>query len=457
MRSYLISLIMVALLAACGPTQASGNDNGNTNTQGCNPGETECSGACVNTLIDPLNCGGCGVLCMPGELCDGSGNCSTSCPSPMVNCSGSCVDTGHDINNCGTCGHPCTASEICNLGTCEDDSCAESSAEAHEGVLPADIIMAVDNSGSMTDEAGFVQDAMTSFVSIVTGAGIDYHVILISADSTDEQGICMPAPLGNGSCPNDENLPLYRHVPQGVASSNAFDMILSTYPLWSANLRPNATRHIAVITDDNSAMSAADFQAQMIALDPSFQGFKFSAVYAPYEVDGLVCMGCTMAGTCGTPQCDTCCGADTAMGLMCTPLPAEEGTVYRALVNMTGGVSGDLCTQDFVPAFTNMATAVVSDSQVPCVYDIPDPGPGVNIDFGRVNVEYIPTPGSNPQLIYYVPGGLTDCGANGGWYYDNPPPGTPTQVLLCPDTCYLVEANLQAQINVKFGCASVVN
>jgi hypothetical protein len=289
---------------------------------------------------------------------------------------------------------------------------------------------------------------MNSFASIIAGSGIDYHVILISADSNNDEGICVPPPLGNGSCPNDENLPSYRHVNTAVASTNAFELILSTYPQWSSSLRPNASRTITVITDDNSAMSASDFQSQLIALDPSFAGFVFHSIFAPYEVNPLVCMLCGS----GCTNCDPCCGLNA--GVFCTPLPADEGTVYRELVQSTGGVEGNLCTQDFLPAFQAMATAVVAASQVSCVYTIPDPPGGETIDFGRVNVEYTPTPGSTPETIYFVPGGEVNCGPSGGWYYNDE--SNPTQILFCNATCTYVQLSTEGAVTVKFGCATVV-
>jgi len=316
-------------------------------------------------------------------------------------------------------------------------------------MLPADIIVIVDNSGSMTEEAEFVQNSMNSFASVIAGSGIDYHVILISADSNSDEGICVPSPLGNGSCPGDENLPTYRHVNQSVASTNAFELILSTYPQWSSSLRPNASRTITVITDDNSSMSAADFQSQLIALDPSFAGFVFHSIFAPYDVNPLVCLAC--GGGC--TGCDPCCGLNS--GIFCTPLPAEEGTVYRTLVQSTGGVEGDLCTQDFLPAFQAMATAVVAASQVSCVYNIPDPPGGEAIDFNRVNVEYTPAPGATPEIIYFVPGGEANCGGGSGWYYDNET--APTQILFCDATCSYVQQSTDGAVAVKFGCATVVN
>lgn len=329
--------------------------------------------------------------------------------------------------------------------------CAETSAEAQSGPLPADIIFVVDNSGSMTDEAAEVQKSMNDFSNIIVGSGIDARIILISADSNDSQGICVPAPLGSGQCPNDENLPVFRHVAMSVGSTNGLELILSTYPQWKDQLRANATKTLAIITDDDSSLGANDFAQQLVALDSSFKDFKFNAIAAPYEVNPITCTLACQAPNC--QSCDPCCGLDTQLGFFCTPLPADEGKVYKQLVSSTMGVFGDLCKQEFVPVFKDMATAVVQDASVPCVYDIPPAPAGETIDFDKVNVEYKANAGSAPELIYKVSSEQA-CGPQGGWYYDEP--SAPTKIILCEASCTAAQGSAEGSLSVKFGCASVV-
>jgi hypothetical protein len=328
--------------------------------------------------------------------------------------------------------------------------CASTSSEAQQGVLPADIIVVVDNSGSMTEEAIQVQLSMNAFAATIINSGIDAHVVLISADSTSDEGICVPPPLGSGNCPGDEVLPAFRHVVQEVASSNALELTLATYDQWKDSLRPGASKTIAVISDDESAKDAATFTQELVALDASFQGFKFDAIVAPYELFPLVCFACNPTN-CAT--CDPCCAPDEN-NMLCVPLPADEGTVYKDLVTQTGGVLGDLCTQNFQPVFDDMATAVVTDSQIACVYTIPDPGDGETIDFDKVNVEYQPNPNAPPEIIPYVPGGASGCDSTGGWYYDDP--NDPTQIILCQATCDYVQGSAEGVVSVVFGCATVI-
>ncbi|MEZ4444970.1 MAG: vWA domain-containing protein [Polyangiaceae bacterium] len=315
------------------------------------------------------------------------------------------------------------------------EECAETSAEATDGVAPADIIIAVDTSGSMSEEAVWTQQNMNAMVTAIVASGIDAHVVMLS--STD---ICVPAPLGSGSCPNDENLPAYRHVPQPIASTDALEKILATHSQWQPSLRPGATKTIVVISDDDSDLGASAFTSQLLALDPSFAGFKFDAIVS-YQ-DPFACLSACLPNLC--QGCGKCCSTCPQ------PLSAAQGAVYQQLVQQTMGVSGDLCDQNFGPVFQDMATAVVQGASIACVYDIPEPGGGDPIDFTKVNVEYSPGPNQPGQPIYYVPGGAMDCGPQGGWYYDDPQ--NPSQILLCESTCNAVQGNPDGKISVKFGC-----
>lgn len=326
-------------------------------------------------------------------------------------------------------------------------TCAGISSEATAGLQPADILIAVDTSGSMDQEIQQVQENLNNFASIITGSGIDAHVILL-ADAT----MCIPSPLGSGQCNGaDQKLPTYRHVVQTVASTDALQVILTTYPQWKDSLRPNALKIIAVVSDDNSALPAADFKAQLLALDQTFQGFKFDAIVSLISPDAVqfTCLNCAIQGMFSCNNCqEKCC--DKMIG--CSPLPADKGQVYMDLVQQTGGVIGDLCIQDFGPVFQDMATGVVTSAQLSCEYDIPPPPPGETLDPNKVNVEYTPA-GQAATPILYV-SGPADCGVKGGWYYDNP--ASPSKIVMCPGTCDVLKADTMGKIAVLFGCETVI-
>ncbi|MDI1447863.1 vWA domain-containing protein [Polyangium sp. 6x1] len=327
-------------------------------------------------------------------------------------------------------------------GLTDADTCASVSSEAQAGKQPADIIIAVDTSGSMDEEIAQVQANLNKFAQIITASGIDVHVVMI-ADAT----MCIPAPLGSGACNGaDEKLPNYRHVVQTVASTDAFQQILGTYPQWKDVLRPNAVKTIAVVSDDNSDMAANTFMSQLLALDPTFQGFKFDAIVSFEGGDQCVFQCAFNCAACPF----TCCNKQSPL---CEPISAEEGTVYKQLVQQTGGVLGNLCTQNFDPVFNSMATAVVSEAKISCDYPIPTPPDGTSIDPTKVNVVYTNSNGTK-TTIYNVPAGQGDCGNTGGWYFDSPV--APTKITVCANTCAALQGDAGGKLEVLFGCETQI-
>jgi hypothetical protein len=85
---------------------------------------------CINPQMNDFNCGGCagdgGVMCAPGTRCEG-GVCGVTCQAGLSVCTfdvdagdGStttvdrCVDLIVDTNNCGSCGTVCEGGTFCS-------------------------------------------------------------------------------------------------------------------------------------------------------------------------------------------------------------------------------------------------------------------------------------------------------------------------------------------------------
>ncbi len=305
-------------------------------------------------------------------------------------------------------------------GLTQDGACATTSVEGTLDFAPADIIFAVDTSGSMSQEQQWAQQQMPNFVNAITASGIDVHVVLIAG--TD---MCVPAPLGSGTCNGtDTKLPNYLHVNVGVGSNDALNKFITTFPQWRSMLRPNSVKSFVVVSDDDATdgpnNSAAAFTASVNALDPTLiqPGWKFH---------GIVSSAGPFSGACFL-------------------LSAAEGKVYKNLIAQTGGVFGDLCAQNFAPVFTQLATSVVNSAPLGCDIAMPTTDAGI-IDPDEVKIE-LTLPPNPPQLINNVTN-AGNCGG-GGWYYDNP--GAPTQIKLCQSTCDAANAVANPKVNVLLGC-----
>ncbi|MFO0609879.1 MAG: hypothetical protein U0324_42365, partial [Polyangiales bacterium] len=97
----------------------------------CGLGSSCCNDRCVDTLSDPANCGGCGVVCAPGTTC-GMGRCVATpecgggrpCLVPgQVCCGDVCRDVVSDPTNCGACGVSCGPDQRCVMGRCLGGGC----------------------------------------------------------------------------------------------------------------------------------------------------------------------------------------------------------------------------------------------------------------------------------------------------------------------------------------------
>jgi hypothetical protein len=118
-----------------------------------------CGASCSDLTTDSQNCGSCGHRCGPGEFCSystcGPGHCAGqadkfffsiygSCTLPDGDagscCSGLCVSTANDALNCSGCGIICPLSASCQQGCRVDDggaaSCAALGCETGKECLP---------------------------------------------------------------------------------------------------------------------------------------------------------------------------------------------------------------------------------------------------------------------------------------------------------------------------------
>jgi hypothetical protein len=81
----------------------------------CTDPQVICNDQCVDTSLDPENCGVCNNICASGVCLVGS---CLVCASDESVCGQTCVDLATDPDNCGTCGNPC-GSGLCSNGQCE--------------------------------------------------------------------------------------------------------------------------------------------------------------------------------------------------------------------------------------------------------------------------------------------------------------------------------------------------
>jgi len=326
-------------------------------------------------------------------------------------------------------------------GEVETEACQAIAQEATPALQAADIIFAIDTSGSMGDESSFVNANMNAFSQQIINSGIDVHVVMLAENQVsfpvplpvEPPGICIAAPLGSGNCPDDTNLDQYFHSPGAeVGSTDGLNVILDSYNDWAFMMRPNATKTLVVITDDNHSQApyndandiagdADQFIADFTALDPAlFDTWKMSGIYS-------------------FTNC---------------PDAAQPGALWKEIIDKTGGLQGDLCQQQFQPIFDDLAAEIiVGASQLDCQWDIPAPPEGETLDPSLVNVVY--TDGNGAEQAYGKVASEADCDpTQGGWYYDDN--AAPSSIHLCQTSCDQAQADTSGKIDILFGCATEI-
>jgi hypothetical protein len=350
-----------------------------------------------------------------------------------------------------------------------DGACAPQSATGRLVKEPVDIIVILDNSGSMEEEMGAAEQNMNvNFASILDTNSVDYRVILLSRHRDGPRGseeentsICVSQPLsGLATCPGPDPVFSDRFFQYNlkVESDDSFDKALLWYNTpdddgddalapngWSEWLRAGAKKVFIEMTDDNEDMTAAAFTDALSALstehfgtaaDPNFTfhsivGIKEKAnpteAYQPTEpIEMAVCTGN---------------GADIV----------NPGLTYQELSVATGGLRFPLCQfPGYDAVFTQIANDVVVTSEIACSFPMPMPPAGVTLDPTKIAVNY--TPGDGTDAIKY--GQALDEGQCQEDAFFISADGT--TIELCPETCTALQADPFAKVDVLFTCESQI-
>jgi hypothetical protein len=272
--------------------------------------------------------------------------------------------------------------------------------------VPTDLVIVVDGSGSMVEEAAAVEDHLNSLVTSMVAADVDVRVVLL-ARASGSTGICLDAPLGSGLCPADSNEPGYRHLDVDVGSWEPLQVLIDEYPNYADMLRTGARRQLLVVSDDNSfALSAGAFEVEFEALDAWNEGFVFHAMVSH--------------GAC--------------------PDAVSPGTEYLGLADRTGGTAGDLCSSEFGQLFNALSEGAVRASES-CVYPLseieqwPEAHEQASIEVGGLSVEQFDTAASCEMSEH-------------GWFVDD----TDSTLRLCPATCERAVATGRPELEVTVTC-----
>jgi hypothetical protein len=310
------------------------------------------------------------------------------------------------------------------------NSCAATEAKPEKAKV--DIVFVIDNSGSMNAEMNQIKANVNTFAGKIGGSGLDYRVVFIvaKASSPTQTGnvICVPAPLGGANCA--DNPGKFYHINQSVSSTNSLSLILSTYDSanaalnWKQHLRAESYKVFVEVTDDQSAMTSAAFDQQILAKAPAGMfGTAAARKYIFHTIAGW------KEGT--------------------APLSAEKcstaentGSRYQELSQLTGGIIDSVCKTDYSGVLDKLATGIVE--KLGCELTVPSAAAS---DPASMVVQLTPQGGS-PRNLTQVTDASKCAQFPESWYYDDN--NAPSKILLCGGAC--TSAQNSATIKALVGC-----
>jgi len=355
-----------------------------------------------------------------------------------------------------------------------NDACVMNQAPAQLIKQAVDIIVLLDNSGSMEDEAASVEDNINvNFASVLANSEVDYRVILISRHRRaprDDGGeastsICVQAPLsGLASCdtaPQPVFSERFYQYSTKIESDDSFDVALDTYepPFddddredkfdkapqgWSEWLRPGAKKVFLEVTDDDEDMAVQSFVQQLQQLapqhfgsDPAHPSFVFHSIVGLAEKAPT-----TAAWLPEEPVTDEkCTGNDGDV--------TSAGETYQELSRLTGGLRFPLCQFDaYDVVFQRIAQDVVLTRNVACDFPIPAPPRGLELNLDNIAISYSSGAAGTTEQLGQAPS--ADACQDNAFYIAG------GRLNLCPGSCASIHSDPLAAVSVLFTCESQI-
>jgi hypothetical protein len=309
-------------------------------------------------------------------------------------------------------------------GFTDASACVSTSAKAE--LIPLDMLILLDRSGSMDDEVKWPGSttAIKAFVNDAASAGINVGITFFPIDTDGD------------------------------------DCIEKMYETPVVDLGPLPANAKALVAAIDAAKPAGNDTPTWGALNGAL---RFATAQQDAHPDHKVIL---VFATDGDP---TACSMDQQEPDTIAKLPQSAlnyNGVQTYVIAMAGATIDNLNkwaaaggTQQAYDVSQNIQAfsqkmADIRKAALACEFKIPAPPEGEKLDPERVNVSYDPGDGS-PAVTLPQASNPADCGNQDGWYYDNA--AKPTKILLCPTSCQTLAKDSKAKLDVLFGCETHIN
>lgn len=315
-------------------------------------------------------------------------------------------------------------------------SCASESQEAR--ALPTDLLILLDQSGSMTLEGDRWDPTTLALKTFITnpkssGLGVGLQYFPLGASKTEDPAICVPA---NYVTPDVRIATLPANAPPLTGSIDAHHFTAAegdNATHWGTPTLP-AVEGALQYLETYQAANPERAVYLLLATDG-----KPSKLCPGNDIDGIAAV--IAAAAAKTPPIRT---FVIGIGLIdrLTALAEAGGTGQSAFIVEAGGSA----TQEEFSAALN----AIRNVALPCDFTIPPPTTGT-IDPALVNVEFN---GDAAKSVFPKVAGAAACVAGEqNWYYDDE--NAPTKVVMCPAACDTLKVG-NGRIDILFGCKTVV-
>ncbi|HEY2746253.1 MAG TPA: vWA domain-containing protein [Polyangia bacterium] len=296
--------------------------------------------------------------------------------------------------------------------------------------LGADVLFLLDTSYSMDYNLKWssVSQGLEQFLQdprfTGLGAGIQYFPLRATCDESDYATPAVPVAVLPAAEPMLQASIDAQRMAGGTPTVLAMQGVLD-YATARAAANPTRRQVVVLATDgvpDDSCPADGDMGM-------------------PNTIDSVVSI--VQAAAQGSPPVITfVIGVGSELTALDAIAAAGGGTMKALLVDTTADIQGE-----FANALDQIRKVAFA-----CEFAIPDPPAGLLIDPTKVNVQFTDT--STEDLVYV--GDVSGCGKapTKGWYYDDAT--RPTKVILCDQACDVVRGSTNGQVNIVFGCSTIV-
>jgi hypothetical protein len=333
-----------------------------------------------------------------------------------------------------------------------EQACRSIASEAVLSFRPIDIIMVIDNSGSMTAEIQAVQDNINvNFAQILDASGIDYRVIVVAKHGLNsDESVCISAPLSQTDCDPVPAKPAFGQrffqYDVEVGSNNSLSTLLSSYDTpnalnpegWSKWIRAESLKTFIEISDDGSAMTADQFEAALYAKQPAgVFGDGLQRNYLLHSIIGIIE---------NLPR-DAPWLPTAPLTLIPCSTAIDPGARYQELSIRTGGLRFPICqTSSYDVVFRAAAQIAIQSARVSCDFTPPAPPAGARYDQAYV----VYAPGNGGAVEYFLP--VTDASSCSATGFLRDPTGD--RITLCSEACARVRGDAAAELTVLYSCST---